>query len=42
VLENGRDLFPDAAELFTGQGLFRTWPHRHAMDGFFAARLRRS
>jgi len=25
----------------TGQGMIRTWPHEHDMDGFFAARLRR-
>lgn len=27
--------------LFTAQGFLRTLPHRHGMDGFFAARLRR-
>ncbi len=42
VLENGRDLFPEAAELFTDRGMFRSWPHRHGMDGFCAARLRRT
>lgn len=29
-----------APELFE-DGAMRTWPHRHGMDGFFAARLRR-
>ena len=41
VLENLTDLFPEYAELFTPQGMFRAWPHRHGMDGFFAARLRK-
>ena len=42
MLENGRDLFPGAAELFTERGMFRSWPHRHGMDGFCAARLRKT
>lgn len=29
-------------ELFDGRGFFRTLPHRHGMDSFFAARLVRS
>ncbi len=41
VLEDLRELFPAFAELFTEEGFFRSWPHRHGMDGFFAARLRR-
>ena len=41
VLENLNTLFPSLHELFTPQGMFRAWPHRHAMDGFFAARLRK-
>jgi len=41
VLENLTDSFPEYAELFTPQGMFRAWPHRHGMDGFFAARLRK-
>lgn len=41
VLENLNGLFPQWRELFTGEGMFRAWPHRHAMDGFFAARLRK-
>ncbi|MCM2356615.1 MAG: 16S rRNA (cytosine(967)-C(5))-methyltransferase RsmB [Geobacteraceae bacterium] len=42
VLEDLRELFPHYAELFTERGFFRSWPHRHGMDGFFAARLRRT
>ncbi len=41
ALEDLRLLFPAYAELFTEQGCFRGWPHRHGMDGFFAARLRK-
>jgi len=41
VLEDLRDDFPPCAELFTDSGCFRGWPHRHGMDGFFAARLRK-
>lgn len=41
VLENLSELFPGYGELFTTQGMFRAWPHRHGMDGFFAARLRK-
>jgi len=41
VLENLNELFPAWRELFTTSGMFRAWPHRHAMDGFFAARLRK-
>ena len=41
VLEDGRELFPEWHDLFTGEGYFRSWPHRHGMDGFFAARLRK-
>lgn len=34
---------PDAAPPLAGaDGFFRTFPHLHAMDGFFAARLHRS
>jgi 16S rRNA (cytosine967-C5)-methyltransferase len=32
-------VLPQAAALETGRGFFRSWPHRHGMDGFFAARL---
>lgn len=41
MLEDLRRLFPAFADLFTEAGCFRSWPHRHGMDGFFAARLRR-
>lgn len=41
VVEDLRELFPSHRELFTGRGFFRSWPHRHGMDGFFAARLKR-
>ncbi len=29
-------------KLVDGSGCFRTWPQRHGMDGFFAARLQKS
>jgi 16S rRNA (cytosine967-C5)-methyltransferase len=41
VLENLNDLFPQWSELIAFYGMFRVWPHRHNMDGFFAARIRR-
>jgi 16S rRNA (cytosine967-C5)-methyltransferase len=41
MLEDLRMLFPEYAELCTATGCFRSWPHRHGMDGFFAARLRK-
>ena len=42
MLEDLHEFFPDYAALFTERGCFRSWPHRHGMDGFFAARLRRT
>jgi 16S rRNA (cytosine967-C5)-methyltransferase len=41
VIEDLRGLFPALSPFFTDRGFFRSWPHRHGMDGFFAARLRR-
>jgi len=41
VLENLNDLFPQWSDLIAFYGMFRVWPHRHGMDGFFAARIRR-
>ena len=32
-----QDLAEKAPSLFTPQGFFRSYPHRHDMDGFFAA-----
>jgi 16S rRNA (cytosine967-C5)-methyltransferase len=41
VLENLNDLFTAWSQLIAFYGMFRVWPHRHGMDGFFAARIRR-
>ncbi|MSN25068.1 MAG: 16S rRNA (cytosine(967)-C(5))-methyltransferase RsmB [Geobacter sp.] len=41
VLENLNELFPAWKELFEFYGMFRAWPHKHGMDGFFAARIRK-
>jgi 16S rRNA (cytosine967-C5)-methyltransferase len=41
VLENMNNIFPDYRGLFTPDGMFRAWPHRHGMDGFCAARIRK-
>ncbi|MGH9815418.1 MAG: 16S rRNA (cytosine(967)-C(5))-methyltransferase RsmB [Candidatus Acidiferrales bacterium] len=32
----------EATDLFDAHGYFRTWPHRHGTDGFFAAVLQRA
>jgi 16S rRNA (cytosine967-C5)-methyltransferase len=40
VEDAGPHLPPSAAGL-AAKGYLRTWPHRHGIDGFFAARLRR-
>lgn len=42
VLEDLRKQFTQLAPLFNERGMFRSWPHRHGMDGFFAARLKRA
>lgn len=41
MVENLQRLFPELSRLCTDRGFFRGWPHRHGMDGFFAARLRK-
>lgn len=41
VLEDLKEAFPRWRDLFSDEGMMRSWPHRHGMDGFFAARLRR-
>lgn len=41
MLEDLNHLFPGLSGFITDRGMFRSWPHRHGMDGFFAARLRR-
>jgi len=41
VLEDGRPFMPAAArDLIGDDGALRTFPHRHGLDGFFAARLK--
>lgn len=39
MIEPVSRVLPPAAAMETPQGFFRSWPHRHGMDGFFAARL---
>lgn len=39
MLENLNDLFPIWKDLFAFYGMYRTFPHQHGMDGFFAARI---
>lgn len=41
MIEQLGTVFPHYASLFTDRGCFRSWPHRHGMDGFFAARIRK-
>ena len=41
-VDDPRPDLPAPARQLIGEDLFlRTWPHRHGLDGFFAARLRR-
>ena len=40
--EDALSFLPAGCEgLVDGKGHLRTFPHRHGMDGFFAARMRR-
>lgn len=41
VVEPVSRILPLLAAMETDRGFFRSWPHRHGMDGFFAARLRK-
>ena len=42
-LEDGKVILPTSSgDVVEEQGSLKTWPHRHGVDGFFAARLRRS
>lgn len=41
VLENLNGIFAGLSDLIEFRGMFRAWPHRHGMDGFFAARIKR-
>lgn len=42
-LEDGRTILPPSSgDVVEEKGSLKTWPHRHGVDGFFAARLRRS
>jgi 16S rRNA (cytosine967-C5)-methyltransferase len=41
MVEDLQKIFPDLSCLVTDHGFFRSWPHRHGMDGFTAVRLRR-
>lgn len=41
-IDDPRSLLPDAARsLIDADGVLRTFPHRHGLDGFFAVRLKR-
>ncbi len=41
TVDDSRPFLPAAArELVDGEGVLRTFPHRHGLDGFFAARLK--
>lgn len=36
------DVLPESCRAMVDGAFFRSWPHRHGVDGFFGARLRRS
>jgi len=40
-LEDAGPCLPPPAAVLAAKGYLRTWPHRHGIDGFFGARLRR-
>jgi 16S rRNA (cytosine967-C5)-methyltransferase len=41
-VDDARPLLPESARSLVGDdGILRTFPHRHGLDGFFAARLKR-
>ena len=40
-LESAADFLPESCRQMTQGSFFRSWPHRHGVDGFFAARWRR-
>jgi len=41
-LEKAQNILPEAAKILADErGFLRTYPHRHGLDGFFAARLRK-
>jgi 16S rRNA (cytosine967-C5)-methyltransferase len=43
TLEDGAGYLPPGCKkLFTSDGILRAYPHRHGMDGFYAARIRRN
>lgn len=42
MIEDLRSVFPRYAMLCSDRGFFRGWPHRGGMDGFCAARLKRT
>jgi 16S rRNA (cytosine967-C5)-methyltransferase len=42
ALVNLRDQAPWARDLIDDRGFLRTFPHRHGMDGFFGALMRKS